>query len=93
MERFSDSLARDGEGQQHVVEDAGGDVLGQGFEPWPVAIAPGAGGLDGQIPVQQLVPHLDDAGAGVAATTANFEGCIAQGSDMTIKLTSPLTIF
>ncbi|MGH7670934.1 MAG: YMGG-like glycine zipper-containing protein [Gemmatimonadaceae bacterium] len=33
------------------------------------------------------------AGAGVAATTANFEGCIAQGSDMTIKLTSPITIF
>ncbi len=32
------------------------------------------------------------AGAGVAATTANFEGCIARGSDMTIKLNSPVTI-
>ncbi|HEX8725831.1 MAG TPA: YMGG-like glycine zipper-containing protein [Gemmatimonadaceae bacterium] len=32
------------------------------------------------------------AGAAVAATTANFEGCIAQGSDMTIKLSSPVTI-
>lgn len=32
------------------------------------------------------------AGAGVAATTANFEGCIAQGSNMTVKLTAPVTI-
>ena len=32
------------------------------------------------------------AGAGVAATTANFEGCIAKGSDMTVKLTAPVTI-
>ncbi len=32
------------------------------------------------------------AGGAVAATTANFEGCIAQGSDMTIKLKSPVTI-
>ncbi len=32
------------------------------------------------------------AGAGVAATTANYEGCIAQGSDMTIKLNSAITI-
>jgi YMGG-like Gly-zipper len=32
------------------------------------------------------------AGAAVAATTANFEGCIAQGSDMTIKLNTAVTI-
>ncbi|HVA57344.1 MAG: hypothetical protein WBQ26_04970 [Gemmatimonadaceae bacterium] len=32
------------------------------------------------------------AGAGVAATTANFEGCIAEGSDMTVKLTAPVVI-
>ncbi|MDE3152432.1 MAG: hypothetical protein KGL93_09335 [Gemmatimonadota bacterium] len=32
------------------------------------------------------------AGAGVAAATANYEGCIAQGSNMTIKLASPVTI-
>jgi hypothetical protein len=30
------------------------------------------------------------AGAGVAATTANFEGCIARGSDITIKLKTPV---
>lgn len=32
------------------------------------------------------------AGAGVAAATANYEGCIEQGSNMTIKLASPVTI-
>ncbi len=32
------------------------------------------------------------AGGAVAATTANFEGCIAQGSDMTVKLNSAVTI-
>ncbi|MDE3128646.1 MAG: hypothetical protein KGL38_11610 [Gemmatimonadota bacterium] len=32
------------------------------------------------------------AGAGVAATTANYEGCIAQGSDMLVKLTAPVII-
>jgi hypothetical protein len=32
------------------------------------------------------------AGAGVAAATANFEGCIAQGSDMIVQLTSPVII-
>jgi hypothetical protein len=32
------------------------------------------------------------AGAGVAAATANYEGCIAQGSAMTIKLNSAVTI-
>jgi hypothetical protein len=32
------------------------------------------------------------AGAGVAAATANYEGCIKQGSDMTVKLSSALTI-
>lgn len=32
------------------------------------------------------------AGAGVAAATANYEGCIAQGSNMTVQLTAPLVI-
>lgn len=32
------------------------------------------------------------AGAGVAATTANYEGCIAQGSNMTVRLSAPVTI-
>lgn len=32
------------------------------------------------------------AGAGVAAGTANYEGCIQQGSNMTMKLLAPVTI-
>ena len=32
------------------------------------------------------------AGGAVAATTANFEGCIAQGSNMTVKLNAPVVI-
>ena len=32
------------------------------------------------------------AGAGVAAATANYEGCIAQGSDMLVTLTAPVVI-
>ena len=32
------------------------------------------------------------AGAGVAAGTANYEGCIQQGSNMTMQLLSPVTI-
>lgn len=32
------------------------------------------------------------AGAGVAATTANFEGCIEQGSSMIVTLTAPVII-
>ena len=32
------------------------------------------------------------AGAGVAAATANYQGCIAQGSNVTIKLNSSLAI-
>ncbi len=32
------------------------------------------------------------AGAGVAAATANYKGCIAQGSRMAVKLTAPLVI-
>jgi hypothetical protein len=32
------------------------------------------------------------AGAGVAAATANYEGCIAQGSNMTVKLSAPVKI-
>jgi hypothetical protein len=32
------------------------------------------------------------AGAGVAVATANYEGCIAQGSDMLVQLTAPVVI-
>ncbi|HVZ78173.1 MAG TPA: hypothetical protein VG818_09365 [Gemmatimonadaceae bacterium] len=32
------------------------------------------------------------AGAGVAAATANYEGCIAQGSNMTVKLNSAVQV-
>jgi hypothetical protein len=32
------------------------------------------------------------AGAGVAAATANYEGCIKQGSNMTVKLSAPVKI-
>ncbi|OYV74242.1 MAG: hypothetical protein B7Z72_00610 [Gemmatimonadetes bacterium 21-71-4] len=32
------------------------------------------------------------AGGAVAATTANFEGCIAQGSNMTVRLNAPVVI-
>lgn len=32
------------------------------------------------------------AGAGVAATTANYEGCIKQGSNLSVKLSAPVTI-
>ena len=31
-------------------------------------------------------------GAGVAAATANYEGCIARGSNVTVRLSAPVTI-
>ena len=43
-------------------------------------------------PPRLIVPAGVGAGAGVAAATANYQGCINQGAKIVVKLDAPLQL-